>query len=313
MRLLCFLTVVIVLMAGCSAALAQTTTFDFLRVDVSARASALGGSFLTMANDPNLIFYNPAGLGSLASKKVSFGYFQQLVDIKSGHASFAEEIPGLGFVGAGIVYTNYGEFQGMDEQGIATGTFRAGDLAISAGYANRLREDLFYGAAVKYIFSSIDNYTSSGVAVDFGANYVALPGRIVLAASVLNLGTQFNPYMNTREALPLNVKVGARLTPEHFPAAILFDIHDINESQNSFFDHLSAFSIGMEFSSSENLQLRVGYNNQQRKDFKVLSSSGLAGLSFGAGLLSEPYTFDYAFNSMGKIGGLHRVTVGISF
>ena len=40
-------------------------TYDFLRLDVGARAGALNGSFVSMTNDPNLLFYNPAALPTL--------------------------------------------------------------------------------------------------------------------------------------------------------------------------------------------------------------------------------------------------------
>jgi hypothetical protein len=288
-------------------------TFDFLRTDISARASALGGSFITMADDPNLIFYNPAGLGTLNGRKVSFGYFKHLLDINSGYASFGTEIQGLGFIGGGVQYTNYGEFQEMDVNKQQTGTFGASDLAFSVGYGNKLQDNLFYGAAVKFIYSNIAGYSSTGAAVDFGVHYIAVPNRMILGASVSNLGTQFDPYIATREDLPLDVKVGVRLMPEHLPAMLLLDFHRLNESQDHFFNRLNAFSVGVEFSTSENFQLRFGYNNQQRQDFKVLSSSGLAGISLGAGLLFAPYTFDYAFNSMGSIGSLHRVSIGVAF
>jgi hypothetical protein len=291
----------------------DNSTFNFLRTDVSARASALGGSFISMSDDPNLIFYNPAGLGTLSGRKGSFGYFKHLLDINSGHASFGTEIQGFGFVGGGVQYTNYGQFEERDGTGQQVGTFGASDISLSAGYGNKLQENLFYGAAVKFIYSSIAGYASTGAAVDFGVHYIAIPQRITLAASVTNLGTQFDPYISTREKLPLDVKIGVKVMPEHLPAVILFDIHKINESQDRLLSHLNAFSLGVEFSPDENFQLRFGFNNQQRQDFKVLSSSGLAGISLGAGLIAAPYTFDYAFNSMGAIGSLHRVSVGISF
>ena len=34
-------------------------TYEFLRVDMSARAAALGGTFVSNHDDPNIIFYNP--------------------------------------------------------------------------------------------------------------------------------------------------------------------------------------------------------------------------------------------------------------
>ncbi|MFI5252787.1 MAG: type IX secretion system protein PorQ [Bacteroidota bacterium] len=306
------LAMMLVLLAAAGFA-ADNYTFNFLRNDVSARASALGGSFITMSNDPNLIFYNPAGLGTLSGRKASFGYFKNLLDINSGHASYATEIQGLGFIGAGVTYTNYGSFQETDATGQQTGTFGANEAAFSMGYGNKLQENLFYGAAAKFIYSNIAGYSSTGAAIDLGVHYVALPGRIILGASVANLGTQFNPYISTRENLPLDVKVGMRLMPEHLPAILLFEIHKINDAQDKFVSHLNAFTIGMEYSASENFCLRFGYNNQQRQDYKILSGSGLAGISLGAGLMAQPYTFDYSFNSMGSIGALHRVTVGIGF
>jgi hypothetical protein len=62
---------------------------------------------------------------------------------------------------------------------------------------------------------------------------------------------------------------------------------------------------------SESVRLRVGYNNQQRKDLKLGTSSGLAGMAIGGGVLLGEYIIDYAFNSYGKIGGLHRVSIGM--
>jgi hypothetical protein len=53
---------------------AQQATFDFLRIDMSARASALNGSFVSMKDDPNVVFYNPASLGTISRPKVSASY-----------------------------------------------------------------------------------------------------------------------------------------------------------------------------------------------------------------------------------------------
>ena len=40
-------------------------TMGFLNIDVGARASAMGGAFVTMSNDASDVFYNPAGLGNI--------------------------------------------------------------------------------------------------------------------------------------------------------------------------------------------------------------------------------------------------------
>jgi hypothetical protein len=292
---------------------AGTSAFDFLRADVSARAAALGGSFLTITDDPNILFYNPAGLSSLSGRKVSFGYFKHLLDINSGYASYASELPGFGFVGAGVEYINYGEFKRTGEEGQDLGTFGAGELALVAGYGGEMQSGLHYGANVKYIYSSIAETHSSAVALDFGLQYIAIPSRLLIGASLLNLGTQLNPYIATREQLPTDFSVGASIYPEHLPVVLIVSLHKLNDQYDSFSERMKVFSVGAEFTASSSLSLRMGYNNERRRDLNVGSGSGLAGFSAGGGIASEMYTFDYAYNSYGPVGGLHRISVLINF
>lgn len=284
-------------------------TYDFLRNDVSPRSAALGGSFVTMTDDANAIFYNPAGLASLGGTRVSVGFYKQLLDINAGYASFGTEIKGLGFVGAGVQYVNYGTFNGRGELEQDLGTFSAGELAVSTGYAGELPNGLHYGANAKFIYSSIADVSSSGVALDFGAQYIAVPDRLLLGVSLLNLGTQLDPYVTTRESLPLDLAVGASIYPEHLPATLMVNLHRLNEQRDGFADRLKSFSVGVEISPATNVQLRLGYNNERRQELKIGSSAGLAGLSLGGGVAAGAYSIDYAYSSMGEIGAVHRISV----
>lgn len=287
----------------------DNSTYNFLQIDVGARAAALGGAPVVMVDDPNAIFYNPAGLATLTQRRVSFGFFKHLLDVNAGHASFGTEIPNLGFVGAGVVYINYGEFMRTGEEGEDLGTFGAGELAVTAGYAGLLQPGLNYGVNAKFIYSSIAEAHSAAAAVDFGLQYVAIPDRITLGVSLLNLGSQFDPYVNTRENLPLDLRVGVALYPEHLPAALLLSLDRLNENQDSFGQRFRAFSVGVELAPGPNVHLRVGYNNGRRQDFKVLSSSGFAGLSIGGGINTEVYGVDYSYSSLGSIGAVHRISI----
>lgn len=284
-------------------------TYDFLRMDASPRSAGLGGSFVTMTDDPTGIFYNPASLGTLSRTRLSVGFFKHLLDINSGYVSYGSDVAGLGFVGGGIQYINYGDFRRTGEEGQDLGTFGASELAISAGYAGELQPGLRYGANVKFIYSSIADASSTGAAIDLGAQYVAVPDRFMIGASLLNLGTQLDPYMTTREDLPLNLTVGASFYPEHLPAVLQLNFHKLNEAQDKFTDRFKNFSVGAELSPADNVTLRLGYNNEQRQELKVGSSAGLAGLSVGGGVIAGMYTIDYAFSSLGEIGSIHRVAV----
>src|SRR5258706_4679390 len=287
----------------------DNSAYNFLQLDVGARAAALGGGPVVMGDDPNAIFYNPAALATLTQRRVSFGFFKHLLDINAGHASFGTEIPNLGFVGAGIVYINYGEFARTGEEGEDLGTFHAGELAVTAGYAGALQPGLEYAVNAKFIYSSIAEAPSSAAAIDLGVQYVAIPDRITIGISLLNLGTQLNPYVTTREDLPLNLRVGAELYPEHLPAALLLSLDRLNEKQDSFGQRFKAFSVGLDLLPGPNVHLRIGYNNGQRQDLKVLSSSGLAGFSIGGGINTDVYSVDYAYSSLGQIGAVHLISI----
>jgi len=287
----------------------STTTYDFLRNDVSARAAAIGGGIMSLTDDPNLIFTNPAGLATLTHRRVSFGFFKHLMDINAGYASFGSEIPQLGFVGAGIVYINYGEFKRTGSEGQDLGTFGAGEFAVTTGYAGTLQPGLAYGVNAKFIYSKIDEVQSSAAALDFGIQYVALPGRMTLAASLTNLGTQLSPYMTTRENLPLDLSIGMALYPEHLPAVLLVNLHKLSENYDSFGQRLKAFSLGIEFTPGPNAHLRIGYNNERRQELKVVTGSGLAGFSIGGGISTDMYNIDYAYTSLGQVGAVHRISV----
>lgn len=291
----------------------SNTVYNFLRNDVSARAAALAGSFVTVMNDPNVLFYNPAGIGTLEQSAGSVGFFKQLLDINSGYVSYGQEFEGIGHFAAGILYTNYGSFTETDESDNTLGKFHASDIAASVGYSNTLDQNLFYGVAVKFIHSSIADARSAGMAADAGILYHVPDTKVNLGASIRNLGKQLSTYASTSEDLPLDVSIGASIVPRGLPLLLNVNVHKLNESADNFAGHFRAFTIGGEFTLSKVLQLRFGYNNEQRQDLQIESTSGLAGFSAGVGILISDYRLDYALSSLGQIGALHRISVGTSF
>ncbi len=209
-----------VILAFSDAGWAQSNTvYNFLRSDVSARAAALAGSFVTVTNDPNLLFYNPAGIGTLEQPSGSVGFFKHLLDINSGYVCYGQAFEGIGHFGVGVLYTNYGSFTETDESDNTLGTFSAADIAASVAYSNILEENLFYGVALKFIHSSIADAHSTGLATDIGILYRVPDTRLNIGASVRNLGKQLSAYVNTKEELPLDVAFGASIVPRGLPIA----------------------------------------------------------------------------------------------
>jgi len=284
-------------------------TYEFLRVDMSARAAALGGTFVSNHDDPNVIFYNPAGINLLSEDPISFSFVKHLLDINLASLSYSTEFEDIGRFGGAVKYINYGTFTQADEFGNREGEFGAGEVAFILGYANSLDSNFNYGIDIKYIYSKIADRNSSGLGFDIGLNYFIPEADFCIGFAAMNIGTQLSSYYEEKEELPLDISIGASKKLEHLPLRLSLDFHKLNADREDFIDRFKAFSVGAEFTLSKVLRLRFGYDNEKRSDLKIGTSSGIAGFNAGLGAIISDYNFDYAFSSMGLIGALHRVTI----
>jgi hypothetical protein len=293
--------------------LSAQSSFDFLRLDTSPRAAAVAGSYVANGDDPNVIFYNPAGINLLTGTPVSFSFLKHLMDINSASISFSKEFEGIGRFAAGIQYINYGSFTKADENGVNLGKFGAGDIAFLVGYGNQLDKNFYYGANIKIIYSSIESYSSSAAAIDLGLHYAIPELRWNFGFSVLNLGSQISRYFNTREDLPLDIRLGFSKGLEKLPFVFFWSFNRLNERYDNFFERFKQITLGGELRVGQNLKLRLGFDNEKRKEMQLGSTSaGLAGFSVGLGFVVNKYNVDYSFSSLGSIGALHRFGISTS-
>jgi hypothetical protein len=296
-----------------SLCLSQNATFGFLRNDASARAAALNGSFVAMTDDPVGIFYNPAILSTITHRQGSVSFLKHLLDVNGGSLSFSQEWESVGQLGLGIQFVDYGSFTRRDVSMNRLGEFIARDIALLVGIGRSIDEYLSLGVSLKYISSTIAEYSSNAVAIDLGVLYQLPDQKMTVGASALNLGTQMRTYAGVHETLPTDFKIGITKQLEHLPVLLSLNFHHLNEDVPQLLDRINAFSLGAEFLVSETVRLRGGYSNELRTELKLGTSAGLAGFSFGGGILVREYQIDYAFNSFGRIGALHRFSIGMSF
>jgi hypothetical protein len=308
-------TLLFIIIFSCGSVYSQSnSTYNFLKLDVDARSSAMAGSYTSAENDVNSIFYNPAGLSTLGSTQASVGFFKYLLDINSGNAAFSKKIKDYGYFGAGVRFINYGSFDKYDDESNFLGTFSANEMAFSLGYANKYKGNFNYGVNVKFIYSSIESYKSTAVAADVGLLYQNPEKLFNVGISLLNIGAQISTYAGTKENLPLDLQIGFNKKLEHLPLNFYFGLTNLTDDKDKFIDRFKNIRVGGEFTMADNVLLRIGYNNQIRQDLKTGSSTGIGGFSAGLGInFLEKYRVDYAFNSLGNVGALHRINVGFIF
>ncbi len=284
------------------------STYEFLRLDISPRASSLGGNFIAMLDDPVLLFYNPAGLSTLKNNYASVGFFKHLLDINLGYGVYTQKLGNFANAGAGVIYINYGSFNQTDRYGNEFGNFSAGEIAFIVGLAKEYG-NLKYGINTKLIYSSIAGARSIAIAFDIGGMYLFEEQNLIVALTLNNIGTQLNSYISLKENLPFDIKFALSKKLEHLPLSLNFGLNKINEPTNKITDRIKNFNIGGEFNISENFDLRFGYNHERRQEMKIAPTLDLTGFSFGLGLKVKNYRFDYSLVSLGKIGSLHQISI----
>ncbi|QCX38009.1 type IX secretion system protein PorQ [Aureibaculum algae] len=310
--------------------------FNFLNVSTSARQAALGGEVLTLYDDVNQPLWNPSTINKEIDNQASVSYVDFLADINYGSATLAHLINRrIGTLHAGVTYVNYGTFIAADENGQETGTFKARDLALSVGYAYRIPKSNFHaGANLKYISSSIENYTSNGIAVDFGITYFNDTKPFILSGVIRNIGYQINVFDEEREALPLEIAVGASYRLANVPLQWHITIDNLqkwnvavrnpSDSQTSIDgetsnDNISfldnAFRhvvVGAELFPDKVFNLRLGYSFRRGKELRLTESRTFAGLSAGFGLQLGRLKFNYAFTKYHPVTNTNTFTLNIN-
>jgi hypothetical protein len=291
-----------------------TSGYEFLRTDYSPRSSAMAGGFLVLRGDINGIFQNPAVMAYTQERQFCFNYNNYLLDVSGGQVGYTQRLTDHGQLSASILYLNYGSFQESDEFANPTGrSFSAGDVVAAISYADFLEERFFYGASFKFIHSQIDSYSSSAIAMDFGLIYEApFSQDLYFGFAMLNVGKSLSAYVHSKESLPLSLRLGVSKKLAHLPLVYNFTFNDLNSTEKLLVDHLKKFSIGGEFTLSQVLRLRLGYDNQLHSDLDTPSAK-FTGVSLGFGVKWHTYRFDYSFSSYGDLGGVHRFGVQGTF
>ena len=128
-----------------------------------------------------------------------------------------------------------------------------------------------------------------------------------------NLGAQLRTYAGVTREPPDGFYARRVHRPRGLPLLLNVNFHKLNEDPGtSSTGSAPSPSVGSS-PSRKVLQLRFGYNNEQRKDLKIGTTSGLAGFSAGLGITVSDYRVDYALSSLGTIGTLHRLSRAPAF
>ncbi len=280
-----------------------TSSFNFLKINVGARAVSMGGAFTGLADDASALYYNPAGITQLENPNFITGYHNYFTDIQSGFLGYIHPNEAKGYaLGWYISYLNYGTMIRTDKEGNDLGEFGGGDLLAAMTFAMKKGYDLSFGATVKFIYETVDEYSATGIAVDLGARLSRLRDRLSFGLAVKNLGTQFSSLGDEKNELPLTVRGGVAYQPRGLPITMSSDL--IVPIDNN-----PVIALGAEYYELEPFYVRLGWNSFGSNYRTADSDDSWAGFGFGIGFDYNSMQISYAFALGAELGESHRITL----
>lgn len=311
------------------------TTYSFLGLTNSARVAALGGEVVSLLDDDiNLVFHNPSLLNVGMHNHLNLNYVNYFAGVNFGYVSYGYSLEGIGNFAAGMHYVNYGTFDRTDELGQSMGTFRASEYALNLVYSRALIDTfLTAGINLKPIYSSFEQYSSLGIAVDLGLTFFNPATYTMIGLVAKNVGTQLISYTGTREKLPFELQAGITQGLAHAPFRFNIsyqnlerwdltyekqddsEINALNEVvQKSGFDVfgdklMRHLVFGVEFLVGENFHLDLGYNYKRRQEMKVNARPGMVGFSWGFGFKVSKFHMAFGRASYHLAGGTNHFSL----
>ncbi len=296
-------------------------TYQFLNLTTSPRMAALGGKVITNYDyDPTQALVNPASINPEMDNQLSVNYVNYIGDVNYGSAAYAYSWDRrTQVIHAGVTYVNYGTFEGYDEQGNETNSFSGGEVALSIGHARNIAfTDFHIGGNIKFISSTLEQYSSFGVAVDIGMMYVYKDWDLNIAGVARNVGTQITSYDEIYEPLPFELIFGISQTFENIPIRwhltfenmqiwnVAFsnpnrdetDLEGNVEEENiNFIDNVFRHTIvGIELFPEKGFNIRLGYNFRRGEELRIVEKRAFAGISAGFSMKLNKLRLSYTYS-----------------
>jgi hypothetical protein len=272
---------------------AGAAAFQFLKVGVSARASAMGGTVL-FDSGPFAGLSSPAALASADGAGLALSHAAYLGSVTQNSAAW---MPGGGPVRTCFALTSmYAgdlEYRGDEPSAEPEGTFECWELAVS-GAAAVSAGPFDLGLGLKVIRERVWTSDSWGGCID--ASVLARPARwLSLGVAVQNVGPGLSFGRGETYRMPFTWRAGAgaELALPRGSASVTAEV-------SKPIDNRPSAGAGIEYRPLPWAAVRAGA--------RLVEETG--GPTAGAGLTAAGWTLDYAWLPSGTpMGDVHRIVL----
>ena len=286
-RRIVFITVLFTLFTSLAAVGGYASAVSLFDLGMDARALAMGGAFVGLADDRSSLQCNPAGLAWGHALTLLSSY--ETRPSTGSYGSIALLMP---YVGFGIDYFDFGDIPKADEYGNVIDTFRYRNYALVAGAGVRaadlpllsrvpLAENIGFGLSVKFLnVSTLEPGSGSGFAID-----IPLLFRSESPSPRVPIITSYGFGLVFKNIIGLPIKYEGE-HQENWPKEIVI---------GTAFEFLDRVIMAADLTSKKDFHLGLEWNPISYISLRGgVKYDGLWVCSFGMGARFHNFVFDFA-------------------
>jgi len=317
-----------------------TSAAPELMIPMGARNVAMGGANVANIQGVEAIYWNPAGLSSMAGSEASFSYTPYFADMNISYFAAGVKAGRSGVLGLSLQLLSIGDIEVTTiEAPEGTGeTIKPNFMTVGVSYSRQFTDRIRFGANLKVVNEKIQNMSATGMAFDFGLQYIS-PWKVAFGVTLRNLGgdmsydgtgIEFNSEISWADPGATTRRTRLDMAAAELPTSMTMGLsysYSLGErgtlnvsglySNNSFaIDNLSA---GAEYAFNRMVFLRAGYSAPlYPEDYPgSLKEDNQFGLTLGGGIHipigGTTLMLDYAYRDMKLFSANQYFSVGFQF
>jgi uncharacterized protein UPF0164 len=296
--------------AGAANIFEKVGTFDgqFLKIGVGARAEAMGGAFVGVADDASALFWNAAGIARIDPDKSEFSFNHavwpaDLQFTQAGYVFHVKRFPGAFGLSVRSLYMDP-MIETTAYQPNGTGnTFDAGMMAAGFSYARSFTDKFSAGGTIHFIHEGLAEFSQQTYAVDVGTLYDVGAMGMRIGMAISNIGSQIT-FIQRNGRIPGIFRVGTSMNLLQTGDQKLLGSFEFSHPP----DNAERLNVGAEYSFQKFVFLRGGYN----LNYDAEGMAGGAGFHIPVSVAGQA-DVDYAYTDMKDLGGAHRFSIRFLF
>jgi len=297
---------------------------EFLSTGIGARALAMGGAFVSVADDATAGYWNPAGMIFVQRREIVFMHSERFGDLVNYDAgSFVQQLGrenssrsafGFSFIRLGIDDIPYTREDETTARVVVDRYVSDSEWGLFFSYGRLWTSSVAVGGNVKILRKSVGDDSALGLGFDVGT-LIRPWRRLSVGVNIQDVTTTFLVWNKETETILPTVKLGVSypflLTSLNGKITVAADLDARFEGRKYatayWIGEASAdLRLGLEYWYRDLLALRIG---QERSQENWLTAG--AGLRFPLG--GTTFALDYAFLTETDLDDTHRISGSLLF